>query len=313
MSFLSPSAAPGLDPIEAIASSEEEAVLALITGVEGPSYRPVGATMAIFADGDRAGTLSSGCIESDISLHALQALSSGAPTTVRYGRGSPFIDIQLPCGGGLEILLIPRPDRDILREVTKRRTARQPCAIEIDTASGGINVVDSGETGPRGVTFVVRFDPGVRFLVFGKGPEACTFAALVQSAGYSNLLISPDEETLEIGAASGCETQHLLRPLFPDDLAVDPWTAVVLFFHDHDWEPPILQGALGTPAFYIGAQGSQRARDERFLELATMGVSRGDLARLYGPVGLIPSARDAGTLSVSVLAEVLAKAMYIRT
>lgn len=90
---------------------------------------------------------------------------------------------------------------------------------------------------------------------------------------------------------------------------MDDRTAVVLFFHDHDWEPPILAGALETEAFYIGAQGSQRARDARLLMLRGMGVSDAACARLHGPVGVIPSARDAGTLAVSVLAEVLAKAM----
>jgi xanthine dehydrogenase accessory factor len=43
--------------------------------------------------------------------------------------------------------------------------------------------------------------------------------------------------------------------------------------------------------------------------LEGMGVPRDRIARLRGPVGLIPSARDAGTLAVSVLAEVLATAM----
>ena len=31
-----------------------------------------------------------------------------------------------------------------------------------------------------------------------------TFAALVQSAGYPNILLSPDAETLDHGAAMGC-------------------------------------------------------------------------------------------------------------
>ena len=58
-------AASGLDPIEAIATNRDDAVLAVITGVEGPSYRAVGAAMAIWADGSRLGALSSGCIEAD--------------------------------------------------------------------------------------------------------------------------------------------------------------------------------------------------------------------------------------------------------
>ena len=131
----------------------------------------------------------------------------------------------------------------------------------------------------------------------------------MQSAGYPNLLLSPDRETLDNGAAAGCETRHIAQQAVPPDLGVEDRTAVVLFFHDHDWEPPILAGALDTSAFYIGAQGSQRARDARMLMLEAMGVSEDARARLHGPVGLIPSARDAGTLAVSVLAEVLAKAM----
>ena len=66
-----------------------------------------------------------------------------------------------------------------------------------------------------------------------------------------------------------------------------------------------MAGALKTPAFYVGAQGSQRARDARLLELNNLSVSEMDLAKLHGPIGLIPSARDAETLAVSVLAEVL--------
>jgi len=66
---------------------------------------------------------------------------------------------------------------------------------------------------------------------------------------------------------------------------------------------------LKTPSFYVGSQGSQRARDARIATLQSMGSTVDELARLRGPVGLIPSARDAGTLAVSVLAEVLAVAM----
>ena len=308
-SFLAPSLVPARGPLQSLLASAGEGVLALITGVEGPSYRPVGAIMAVFADGTRAGTLSSGCIENDIAVHALEAIETGQPRAIRYGRGSPYIDIQLPCGGGLDILLVPRPDRAVLADLVARHEARVPCSLVVDTATGALALADEGETGLAGGLFTVRFTPQLRFLVFGKGPEACTFAALVRSAGYPNLLLSPDEETLAIGAASGCATRHLTQAVFPDGLAVDPWTAVLLFFHDHDWEPPILKGALDTPAFYIGAQGSQRARDARLQDLTLMGVPADQLARLHGPVGLIPSARDAGTLAVSVLAEVLARRM----
>ncbi|MEL7279886.1 MAG: XdhC family protein [Pseudomonadota bacterium] len=297
------------DPLEALMAAPQEAVLAVIAGVEGPSYRPLGAMMTVLDARHRVGTLSSGCIEADISLHAIEAAKAGQPKLVRYGRGSPFIDIQLPCGGGLDILLVPEPDREALATVMDNRAARRPCSLLIDMDTGGFDVTQTGATGRQGTDLIIRFEPEIRFLIFGKGPEASTFAGLVQSAGYPNLLMSPDPETLDHATAAGCETQRIREAAFPPRLRVDDRTAVVLFFHDHDWEPQILDGALKTSAFYIGAQGSQRARDARLAVLQEMGVSHENCARLHGPVGLIPSARDAGTLSVSVLAEVLAKAM----
>lgn len=309
MSFAAPPFSPAQDPVRALADSPGDAVLATITGVEGPSYRPPGACMAFLPGGARAGSLSSGCVESDLAIHAGRALAAGAPVAIRYGRGSPFGDIRLPCGGGLDILLVPRPDRATLARLAKRRAARQPVTLAIDAATGALDLRDTGATGRDGGAVLIRFDPALRFLVFGKGPEAATFAALVRSAGYPNLLLSPDDETLAAGRAAGCPTRHLTGPVWPGDLAADAWTAVTLFFHDHDQEPPILRDALATPAFYVGAQGSRRARDLRLIELHALGVAPGDLDRLRGPVGLIPSARDPGTLAVSVLAEVLAEAM----
>lgn len=265
--------------------------------------------MAVLETGERIGTLSSGCIEADIALHAAESIELGTPKVVRYGRGSPFPDIQLPCGGGLDILILPAPDRHVLHEVSNKLSIRQPCTLEINVETGAMNCHDTGETARHGRRLFVRFLPILRFHIFGKGPEACAFAALTESVGYPSLLLSPDEETLRIGESLGCDTRHLTRQAFPDDLEVDERTAITLFFHDHEWEPPLLSGALKTPAFYIGAQGSKRARQARMLALGDLGVSAVERERLHGPVGLVPSARDPRTLAVSVLAEVLAKAM----
>lgn len=297
--------APNRDPINALLTAPVDGVLAIIIGIEGPSYRPLGAMMAILADGHRVGTLSSGCIESDIEHHANQALKNRKPMRVLYGHGSKYADLVLPCGGNLEILLLPHPDRHALEIVDNNRIARKPCTLNIAPDTGDMHITDDGQTGASKTQFSVRLVPDIFFYVFGKGPEACTFSALVQSAGYPNLLLSPDDETLEFGKSSGSPTRHLKQPIYPADIKPDQWSAILLFFHDHEWEPPILNAALKSQAFYIGAQGSQRARDARHAEILGMGADANDIARLKGPIGLIPSARDARTLSVSVLAEVL--------
>jgi xanthine dehydrogenase accessory factor len=294
------------DPVSALLDAPDNSVLAVISGVDGPSYRPVGAMMAILSDGTRVGSLSSGCIENDLVLQAEKARATGKPLTVLYGQGSPFMDIKLPCGGGLEIVLVPNPDRAVLADLAKHRRDRQPCTARLDTLTGEMAVGAGGDTGLTGTNLQIRLRPDVKFYIFGKGPEASTFAALVQSAGYDNLLLSPDDETLNSGKSGGSPTVKMKSARFPTDNRPDRWSAVVLFFHDHEWEPPILKAALETQAFYIGAQGSQRARDNRLEELAKLGVGPDAIKRLKGPIGLVPSARDARTLAVSVLAEILA-------
>ncbi len=295
-----------MQPIRALVDSPEQGVLAVIVNIEGPSYRPLGAMMAVFKDKRRVGSLSSGCVEADIALHALEALANGRPKTVHYGRGSSYRDIQLPCGGGMSVLLIPAPDLSVLRDICECHAARKVLTLRIHTDTGALSLIGDTEAAVEEATFVLQINPELRFYVFGKGPEASTFASLVQTMGHAILLLSPDNETLEAAMRVGCNTQHLTNRSFPPDLSVDAYTAIILFFHDHDWEPPILAQALETPAFYIGAQGSRRARDIRLDELRNMGVLETSLERLVGPVGIIPSARDAGTLAVSVLAEVLA-------
>lgn len=293
------------DPIEALSKASDGGVLAVIVGVQGPSYRPVGAMMCIFSNGERVGTLSSGCIEADLVLHAKSALDKGQPISIVYGLGSPFIDIELPCGGGLEILLLPNPDPTTLEQLCEHRNRRLACSVVIDAKTGEIELAEVQPTRRDGNTFSIRLLPDINFFIFGKGPEASTFAALVQSTGYENLLLSPDKETLNAAFQLNGASRHLKSPQFPRDIAPDEWSAIVLFFHDHEWEPDILLGALQTNAFYIGAQGSRRARDNRNTRLRVLGVTKSQLQRLKGPIGLVPSARDARTLAVSVLAEIL--------
>lgn len=260
----------------------ERAALALITGVEGPSYRPLGAGMVVSEAGESWGSLSSGCIERDVVIHARAALADGQVRALRYGAGSPFRDLVLPCGGGLDILILPAPDRTALAQAQASLQSRRPAMLRL---------------GP----LMLDLQPQLRVLAFGKGPELRLFSALAAAAGYPVESFSPDAETLA-GLAQG---QVLTSKDWPEGLKADARTAVTLFFHDHDWEPRLLQAALASPALYVGAQGSLRAHQARCAELAALGVPDQATARLAAPFGLIPSVRDPRTLAASVLAQVL--------
>lgn len=87
-------------------------------------------------------------------------------------------------------------------------------------------------------------------------------------------------------------------------LDLKPTSGVLLLFHDHDWEPVFLTAALATPAGFIGALGSQKTQAARLAHLAGTGVSNDNLKRVRGPIGLVPSLRDANLIAVSALAEI---------
>ncbi|MEM1377690.1 MAG: XdhC family protein, partial [Pseudomonadota bacterium] len=169
---------------DAILSTGDPAVLAMITAVEGPSYRPVGAAMALFPQtGSSVGSLSSGCIEGDLMHHAKACAQTGKGRTVRYGIGSPFMDIKLPCGGGLEVTLIPNPPTAELLALTSAIEARRPLKITINA--------DEGTFDKKGGVHIC-YEPDIHFSVFGSGAEASVFTNLATAAGYSAKLWSPD-------------------------------------------------------------------------------------------------------------------------
>lgn len=292
------------DPLLALAVGETAGVVALVIRTEGPSYREVGATMIFAEDGSRIGSLSSGCIEADLALHAEKTRVDNAPRRITYGKGSPYVDIQLPCGGGLEILLLPQPMAGELALIARVVSERQPVNLSIEMDTGQMTECPVSQTGIAGGTFVLYLTPPLRFVVFGKGPEATVFARLVQSLGYHGALISPDPETLSIPVVHGWDLHEIRNPSRPEHVTLDERTAVLFFFHDHEWEAPILSELLDHETFYVGCQGSRQTSETRLAELEKLGVSAAGLEKVRGPIGLIPSVRESSTLAVSVLATV---------
>lgn len=295
------------DPLAAALSRPEDAVLAVITAVHGASYRSIGTMMCLFAEGGQAGSLTNGCIEGDLALHAARARAERKPIHLRYGAGSPFFDIRLPCGGAIEVALYPAPGARALADLACLARGRAEVAL-VFGPDGALSLRPAQPTGWHGESFVVDLPPGLRFLIFGEGAEAAVFARLVHSAGYDHLLLTLSAETMDMAQAMGCAVAAADGRGLALLSAADPRCAVVTFFHDHEAELPILAAALDGPSFYIGAQGSRRVAARRLERLAELGVGAATLARLRGPIGLVPSARDARTLAVSVLAEVVAVA-----
>ena len=222
---------------------------------------------------------------------------------LRYGQGSPFFDLRLPCGGAALIRLFPLQDRGILDDLAQARAGRRPVSLAV-SAEGRLALGDWQPTGLQRAALHIGFLPPLRFLVFGTGAEAAAFTGIVRGMGYEHILLSPEDLSLGVARAAGSPVMQIDADV-PAPLQADAETAAILFFHDHELELPILQHLLQTPAFYIGAQGSRAAQAMRLSRLRERGVPEDQLARVHGPAGLIPSSREPNALAVSVLAEII--------
>ena len=292
---------------------ETGGVLAVITQIVGTSYRNLGTMMAFGPQGQRTGSLSSGCIEDDIAEHAATALKTSQVRSLRYGQGSPFFDLKLPCGGGLSILLIPNPDKAVLQAILARGESRGAAVLHITLSTGALALLPSGQTdvgqavaGPD--ELVIMLEPELRFWVYGHGIEAMSFALMAQAAGYDVTLFG--QEGLQTDLSRIGPLNITLVPSFRSYICPKPdrRTAVTLFFHDHENEARLLAQFLPSDALFIGAQGSLKARQRLLSELQVQGVSAEHIGKLCPTFGLIGSCRDPRTLAVSVLAHVLSLA-----
>ena len=230
-----------------------------------------------------------GCVEAAAAYEALQVIATGKDRFVRYGEGSPYLDIVLPCGGGITLAFHQLRDAQPLRNVLDLLAKRQPAALRyLPTFQRLASAACTEITGWQEDAFITGYLPKTRVAVYGRSVEALATASIAQAAGYEVL--------------SGEDVQAQ---------AVDPFTAVILLYHDLDRELPVLLAALRSAPFYIGALGSRRTHATRVEKLLSLGFSEEEIARIKAPIGIFAQARDARTLALSIVADVAAARLNV--
>ena len=265
------------------AAADGDCALCTIVGIEGSFSRQLGAQLAISRDGTVIGSLADGCLEAQLVAEVRQI---DRPLVRLYGRGSEQIDFRLPCGSAIHILIDPAPDRAAIAQVARDLSERRPSVLALPLP------LPLPDTGDETLLRHRRYIPDLHIIALGAGPELEALAHLATAAGVDIRGYGPDSAQLALGRA-------------PDLAAPDAWTAVILLFHDHEWERDVLRWALRSDAFYIGAQGGAVARQRRLEMLAEGGVSTNDLARIISPVGIFPQARQPATLALSALSDIV--------
>ncbi len=286
-----------------VALLEAKRPFALVTVFDadgGP--RGVGAQMVV-TETDSWGFVSGGCIEGDVAIHARQTLSDGETRRLVYGRGSPWIDTRLPCGGRLDLLveaIAPHDPAviDFAAAYTERRLVRyQTDGTERRCVTTGPDTADRW-------TVDHEFAPPQRLIVIGSDPIALAIVSLGAQLGWSSVAVWPHGPDEAPAPGIGMRTDNPAKAIA--DLAPDAFTAIAIATHDQEHDEAGILAALATQAGYIGVLGARRRIPDRIQRLKALGVDDGDIARLRMPIGLPLGAAAPWEIAVSVSAGIIA-------
>ena len=133
-------------------SRREELYLATVVHVEGSSYRKPGALMLVTSGGERAGTISGGCLEAEVSRKIAWLTATGA-TVERYrssfdddNAGVPY---GLGCGGTIWILMETGRAVSAIVEAMERAWMEEASCVVVASLAGdhiGTELILRGST-----------------------------------------------------------------------------------------------------------------------------------------------------------------------
>ncbi len=258
----------------------------------------------MYESGKLLGSVSGGCVESDVAEQAREVIAGGEPRLLTYGiTDDQAWGIGLPCGGEIDVF-VQRLDGELPEEPERARVTvlEGPRAGQhwfADALEGPSRVLElDGET-----VFAEVPETPPRLLVVGATDVAEELCRAANALGWRTEVVDPRPGLV---TRERLPSPDEIRVAWPDDLELSGDTGVVVLTHEARVDDPALTSALASDAFYVGAIGSRKTQAKRRERLLEAGLSEEQLERLAGPAGLDLGANTPAETAVSILAEVLA-------
>jgi xanthine dehydrogenase accessory factor len=280
--------------------------LATVVATRRSAPRPVGSKLVVSERGKLLGSVSGGCVESDVAVQAAEVIADGAPRLLTYGIADEQAwSIGLPCGGEIDVF-VERFDGELRDEPGVTLTV-------LDGERAGERQVVPLDAFERGPSRVLELDGAMVFADVVAPPPSLVVVGAVDTAeelcraakvlGWRTTVVDPRPALV---TRERLPSPDELVTSWPDALEADEDTAVVVLTHEERLDVPALTAAFASPAFYVGAIGSRRTQEKRRVRLLDAGISEEQLDRLAGPAGLDLGAHTPAETAISILAEVLA-------
>jgi xanthine dehydrogenase accessory factor len=248
----------------------ERMALATVVNVEGSAYRRPGARMLITESGQTVGTISGGCLESDVMERAAQVVETGVPRVIEYDtRGNEDIvwGLGLGCNGVVRVLL------ESLHEGSYGARALQFVAACLHTRRRGVmaTIIHPAETmdGEHRECQI-----GERFIY---GDDEFNSSDQSLAAGEFSPRIREDARRSLIDGRSvmrSYETNTSQTEIFFD--VIEPPRPLIVFGAEQDAKPLVrLAQTLGWHATIVDTR-ARRATTERFNEADAVVLCRAE-------------------------------------
>jgi xanthine/CO dehydrogenase XdhC/CoxF family maturation factor len=95
-----------LTEVERWKKEGRQVAVATVVKIYGSAPRPLGAKLAVSADGDMVGSVSGGCVEGAVVEEAREVMETGTPKLVKFGiTDEKAWSVGLTCGGEIEVFV----------------------------------------------------------------------------------------------------------------------------------------------------------------------------------------------------------------
>jgi xanthine/CO dehydrogenase XdhC/CoxF family maturation factor len=95
-----------LGEVERWREQGEKVVVATVVATRRSAPRPIGTSLAVSESGQMCGSVSGGCVESDVYENARQVMETGEPKLLSYGIADEEAwEVGLPCGGEIDVFV----------------------------------------------------------------------------------------------------------------------------------------------------------------------------------------------------------------